>query len=81
MAKQIRLCAPKIVILLGNTAARHVMQSRQTITQVRGKWTKLPDFGIEAIAIFEPAMLLSQPQMKRTAWMDLLAINAKLGDI
>lgn len=79
LARQIELAAPNIVIVMGNVAARHVFQSRQTIVQLRGKWTTLPNFGIEAMAMFDPAMLRAQPRLKRSAWMDLLAIKSKLG--
>ncbi len=77
-AKQIELAEPEMVIVMGNVAARHVFQSRQTVVQLRGKWTTLPNFGIEAMAMFDPAMLRAQPRLKRSAWLDLLAIKAKL---
>lgn len=78
LAKQIELAAPEFIIVMGNVAARHVFQSRQTVVQLRGKWTTLPNFGIAAMAMFDPAMLRAQPRMKRGAWMDLLAIKSKL---
>lgn len=78
LARQIELASPKLVIVMGNVAARHVFQSKQTVVQLRGKWTTLPNFGIEAMAMFDPAMLRAQPRMKRGAWMDLLAIKSKL---
>lgn len=78
LAKQIKLAAPQIVIVMGNVAARHVFQSKQTVVQLRGKWTTLPNFGIDAMAMFDPAMLRAQPRMKRGAWTDLLAIKSKL---
>lgn len=78
LAKQIQLAAPEIVIVMGNVAARHVFQSKQTVVQLRGKWTTLPNFGIDAMAMSDPAMLRAQPRMKRGAWSDLLAIKSKL---
>ncbi|MEM8540004.1 MAG: uracil-DNA glycosylase [Pseudomonadota bacterium] len=78
LAKQIQLAAPEIVIVMGNIAARHVFQSKQTVVQLRGKWTNLPNFGIDAMAMLDPAMLRSQPRMKRGAWSDLLAIKSRL---
>lgn len=78
LARQIELAAPEIIILLGNAAARQVFQSKQTIANLRGKWTNLPNFNIDAMAIFSPSMLRAQPKMKRNAWLDLLALKAKL---
>lgn len=78
LARQIELASPQMVIVMGNVAARHVFQSKQTVVQLRGKWTTLPNFGIQAMAMFDPAMLRAQPRMKRGAWMDLLAIKSKL---
>lgn len=80
IARQIELARPKFVVLMGNVAARQVFQTRQTINQVRGQWTKLPNFGLEAVAINDPAMLRREPRMKRAAWLDLLAIKSKLLD-
>lgn len=78
LARQIQLAQPNVILVLGNGAARHVLKTRQTIMQARGKWTELPNFGIEAIATFDPAMLISQPRLKRHAWADLLSVKAKL---
>lgn len=81
LARQIELAAPNMIIVMGNVAARHVFRSKQTVVQLRGKWTTLPNFGIEAMAMFDPAMLRAQPRMKRGAWMDLLAIRSKLNTV
>ncbi|NIY98053.1 uracil-DNA glycosylase, partial [Salipiger sp. HF18] len=34
--------------------------------------------GRPAMPMFHPAYLLRQPQMKREAWADMLAVGAKL---
>jgi DNA polymerase len=78
LARQIQLAKPELILLLGNGAARHILKTRQTIMQARGKWTMLPNFDIEAIATFDPAMLINQPRLKRNAWLDLLSLKAKL---
>lgn len=78
LARQIQLAKPKIVVVLGNVAMRHVFQTKQTIMQARGKWTVLPDFDVPAIAICDPAMLRAQPRLKKGAWYDLLSVKDKL---
>lgn len=78
LARQIQLAKPELILVLGNGAVRHILKTRQTIMQARGKWTELPNFGIQAIATFDPAMLINQPKLKRHAWLDLLSVKAKL---
>ncbi|WP_018687380.1 uracil-DNA glycosylase [Ahrensia kielensis] len=78
LARQIQLAKPELILVLGNGAVRHILKTRQTIMQARGKWTELPNFGIQAIATFDPAMLITQPKLKRHAWLDLLSVKAKL---
>jgi uracil-DNA glycosylase len=78
LARQIQLAKPEFILVLGNGAVRHILKTHQTIMQARGKWTELPNFGIQAIATFDPAMLITQPKLKRHAWLDLLSVKAKL---
>lgn len=78
--RQIALARPRIVVAFGNAAAQHLTGSRQTIMQLSGGWTEA-DFGagpISLTALFDPAFLRDQPRFKRMAWLDLLALKARL---
>jgi DNA polymerase len=85
--RHIELVAPKILVFVGGTSATTLLDSRQGITRMRGRWFDYPPesgpetAAIPAMPIFHPAYLLRQPALKRFAWIDLLAIKARLEDI
>jgi DNA polymerase len=80
LERQIELVAPKIVVLLGGAAAKHLLEVSEGIMRVRGKWHELTvgAHTARAMATLHPAYLLRTPAAKRLAWRDLLAIGAAL---
>lgn len=78
--RHIELAAPDLLVFLGGTAVGALLNITDGITRVRGRWYSYPlgKKTIPAIAIFHPAYLLRQPQLKRQAWQDLLEIKSKL---
>ena len=78
--RHIELVSPKVIILLGGTALSALLDISEGITRVRGKWFsyRVGKKTIPAMAMFHPAYLLRQPQLKRQAWHDLLEIKTKL---
>ncbi len=81
--RAIDLVAPRAVLLLGASAAGAILDSRDGITRIRGKWHTLarPAAGLEipVLATFHPAFLLRFPDKKAFAWRDLLEILERLG--
>lgn len=82
--RHIELARPKILVYLGGTAAKTMLDSPQGIMRLRGKWfdhlTMGLDRPIPALATFHPAYLLRTPGQKREAWCDFLNIKKKLID-
>mgnify|MGYP001200210928 CR=1 FL=1 len=76
LLKHIDLIDPKIVILLGGTAASAILNLEEGITKLRGKWHKFNK--IDVMPMYHPAYLLRQPSQKKQAWADLLEIKNKL---
>jgi len=78
--RQIALVRPQILVFLGGASAKQLAGAREGITRLRGKWLHYNRDGLElrAMATFHPAYLLRQPQQKRLAWRDFLAIKAAL---
>lgn len=74
--RQIELLAPKILVFLGNAAAKQLTGATEGIMKLRGKWLNYS--GIRAMATLHPAYLLRNPLAKRLAWRDLLAIRDAL---
>lgn len=79
--RQIELARPDFVVLLGNGAARIMLDTAENILQLRGHWKTLhtaSGFEVPAIATLQPRFLLEQPAQKRFAWADLLQIGDRL---
>ena len=79
--KHINLINPKILVLVGATAASAILNIKTGITQIRGKWKNIETKdkkSLKSIAIFHPAFLLRQPSRKREAWEDLKKIKIEI---
>lgn len=81
--RQIALAESKVILLLGNFAARVFFGDSDTIHGLRGQWREITIDGrpIPAIATLHPQDLLTAPVNKRLAWNDLLAFQAKLATV
>lgn len=79
LRKQFAIVKPKIVVCLGATAARYVIDRNIRITRDRGNWYE--KMGCSFIATFHPSALLRDPSKKRDAWEDMKKIREKLDDI
>jgi len=83
--RHIELVAPKILVLVGGTAAKTLLNKSQGITGLRGHWYSFesPNISppIDTRAILHPAYLLRSPGQKRETWLDLLEIKHRLVQI
>ena len=77
--RHIELIDPKILIMVGGTAAKALLETSQGIIRSRGKWY---NYKVEALrktiparAILHPAYLLRSPAHKKETWFDLLEIS------
>lgn len=77
--KHISLINPDIVVCLGGTASKALLQTTQTMTQLRGKWTRIDELSAEILPTFHPAYLLRSPSQKREVWLDFLRVREKIG--
>lgn len=81
LARQIQLAQPRVLLCLGGAPAKHLMGAASGVTRFRGSWTEVvceDGRRIPSLATFHPAYLLRNPEMKRLAWRDLLALREKL---
>ncbi len=81
--RHIELKAPKLLVFLGGTSAATLLERREGITRLRGRWFEYQGAGgaIPAMPTYHPAFLLRQPALKRDSWSDLLAVRARLDDL
>ncbi|MBQ7674246.1 MAG: uracil-DNA glycosylase [Alphaproteobacteria bacterium] len=75
--KHISLVNPKIVVCLGGTATKALLQTTQTMTQLRGRWSRIEEISAVILPTFHPAYLLRSPSQKRETWLDFLTVKNK----
>src|ERR1043166_3610091 len=75
--RQIELIQPKVIVALGATALRALLDVQLGITKMRGHWYRFRDIPI--MPTFHPAYLLRNPAAKREVWDDMKAVLDKLG--
>lgn len=83
LLRHIELKAPKVIVLLGATPLKHVLNVAEGITRARGRWGRYATSGSEipALPTFHPAYLLRTPGAKRQSWQDLLNLKLKLREL
>jgi len=73
LKEEIRLVRPALLVALGKCAAQTLIQSNETISQLRLKTHTFQ--GIPLIATYHPAFLLRNPEAKKEAWEDLKKVR------
>ncbi|MCC2646853.1 MAG: uracil-DNA glycosylase [Rickettsiaceae bacterium] len=77
--KHIALVAPKLIVLVGSTAATSLIGPHIQITKIRKEYYQYTNpylnLEIPVTALFHPAYLLRQPLQKKTMWYDLLHLQ------
>ncbi|WP_324717817.1 uracil-DNA glycosylase [Carboxydochorda subterranea] len=79
LRRQIELIHPSIVLCLGATAARQLVEPRGSISSLRGRWYVRD--GIRYLVTFHPAALLRDPSKKPMAWQDLQMVQRALAEL
>jgi uracil-DNA glycosylase family 4 len=77
LMRQIDVIAPKVIVCLGATAAKTLLQTNRGISQFRGEWLEFR--GRKLMATYHPAYLLRNPPAKSEVWKDLQKVMAVLG--
>ena len=70
---EIELVQPKVIVTLGSTATKYLINPEKSITKVRGKWFQRGD--IFFLPTFHPAYLLRNEKMKKYSWYDFKLIK------
>jgi len=73
---QVALVRPRVIVLLGATAARYTISPDIRITRDRGKWFERK--GVWMMPTYHPSALLRDPLLKRAAWADFQAVRDKI---
>jgi len=80
---QIRLIAPKIILLAGSPSTKVVLKKTDAMSKLRGRWFKLPETEISVMPIFHPSYLLRNPSRdkgtpKWLTWQDMQEVKNAL---
>lgn len=82
MVRHIELLSPDYLIFAGGISAKAMLNRTEGITRLRGRWFDYQSAGLAkplpAMPMLHPAYLLRNPDAKREAWKDLLALKVRL---
>ena len=77
LIEQIELIQPKVMVGLGATAVKSLLDVQLGITKMRGNWYTFRNIPI--MPTFHPAYLLRNPPAKKEVWLDMQEVVRKLG--
>jgi DNA polymerase len=73
LLREIAVVQPEVIVVLGNTAMKNLLDTREGITRLRGRFQDYK--GIKVMPTFHPAYLLRDPSKKRETWDDLKMVR------
>ena len=73
LLREISVVQPEVIVVLGNTAMKNLLDTREGITRLRGTFQDYK--GIKVMPTFHPAYLLRDPSKKRETWEDLKKVR------
>ena len=73
------LVRPQVIVLLGSTAAKNLLDPEFRITRERGKWIERK--GVWILPTYHPSALLRDPSKKKDAWEDMKSLREKLREL
>lgn len=83
LIRHIQIVNPRVIVCLGSSASKAVLQTNDGISKLRGRWisgVETIGLNIEVIATFHPAYLLRSPSQKKEFWRDLLRVADRIVD-
>lgn len=73
LLREIAIIRPEVIVVLGNTAMKNLLDTKEGITRLRGQFQDYR--GIKVMPTFHPAYLLRDPSKKREAWEDMKKVR------
>ncbi len=84
LEQQIEIISPKVLVLLGATAATHILNEKKVaITKIRGAWmtyTLASGKTVKIMPTFHPAALLRNSNLKKDVWEDMKTVLQEIGN-
>lgn len=79
LRNQVKLVRPDIIVCMGATASKYIIDKNIRITAERGKWRQSKGFWI--MPTFHPAALLRDPSKKGPMFEDFKLVKEKIKEI
>lgn len=79
LRKQVALVRPQIMVCLGSTALKYIVDKNARITRARGQWIDRKGFWI--MPTFHPAALLRDTTKKALMFEDMKSVRLKLDEL
>ena len=73
LLREIAAVQPEVIVVLGNTATKNLLDARLGITKLRGEFQEYK--GVKVMPTFHPAYLLRDPSKKKETWEDLKKVR------
>ncbi len=73
LLREIASVQPEVIVVMGNTAMRNLLNTKQGITKLRGEFQNY--HGVKVMPTFHPAYLLRDPTKKKETWQDLKKVR------
>jgi uracil-DNA glycosylase family 4 len=78
LLREINIARPDVIVVLGNTAMKNLLDTKEGITRLRGEFQDYR--GIKVMPTFHPAYLLRDPSKKREVWDDMKKVRDYLNE-
>ncbi|NLY42828.1 MAG: uracil-DNA glycosylase [Clostridiaceae bacterium] len=79
LRNQVALIKPRIIVCLGATAMKYIIDNNARISEIRGQWIERKGYWL--IATFHPAALLRDESKKIPFWQDLKKVKEKINEL
>ena len=73
LKREIAVVRPKVIVVLGATAAQNLLETKVPIGKLRGHFHDY--LGVKVMPTFHPAYLLRDPHKKREVWEDMKMVR------
>lgn len=73
LLREIASVQPEVIVVMGNTATRNLLNAKLGITKLRGEFQDY--HGVKVMPTFHPAYLLRDPSRKQETWQDLKKVR------
>ena len=78
LRREISAINPKVIIALGNTPTKALLNTKKPISKIRGEFFDYD--GIKLMPTFNPAYILRDPSKKREVWEDMKRVRSFLDE-